>query len=248
MVLNYITSMIPATAHRSNHGVNHGSDLHLDFSKMSAEERIRWAIERFPGKAILTTSFGAQSSALLHLASRIQPNLTVLFIDTGYHFPETLSFAEDLTRRLQLNLRTYRPLLSPSEIEGRHGKIWEKGPEGLEKFHEIIRVEPLRRALQELDPGLWIAGLRRASSESRQKMDFLSRQDSRYKFLPLLDWSDRDLGQYLKTHSLPYHPLWAQGYVSIGDRVTTKRLDEVSDPSQLRHFGWKRECGIHDRV
>ena len=222
--------------------------LHEDFSKKSAEDRIRWAIQRFPEKAILTTSFGAQSSALLHLATQIQPDLPVLFIDTGFHFPETISFAEEITRKLKLNLKTYRPLLSAEEIESRYGQIWEKGPEGLEQFHEIIRVEPLRRALRDLNPEIWIAGLRRSSSESRQKMTFLTRQDARFKFLPLLDWSDRDLGQYLQAHSLPYHPLWAQGYVSIGDRVTTKRLDEVSDPSQLRHFGWKRECGIHDRV
>ena len=222
--------------------------LHEDFSKKSAEDRIRWAIQRFPEKAILTTSFGAQSSALLHLATQIQPDLPVLFIDTGFHFPETISFAEEITRKLKLNLKTYRPLLSAEEIESRYGQIWEKGPEGLEQFHEIIRVEPLRRALRYLNPEIWIAGLRRSSSESRQKMTFLTRQDARFKFLPLLDWSDRDLGKYLQAHSLPYHPLWAQGYVSIGDRVTTKRLDEVSDPSQLRHFGWKRECGIHDRV
>lgn len=239
--------MIPAAAaKRKSH--TSGDDFHENFDKKSAQERIQWAIQKFPRKAILTTSFGAQSSALLHLAAQIQPDLPVLFIDTGYHFPETISFAEELTKRLKLNLHTYRPILSPAEIESRYGQIWEKGPEGLEQFHEIIRVEPLRRALRDLDPEIWIAGLRRASSESRQKMDFLTRQDARFKFLPLLDWSDRDLGQYLQTHSLPYHPLWAQGYVSIGDRVTTKRLDEVSDPSQLRHFGWKRECGIHDRV
>jgi phosphoadenosine phosphosulfate reductase len=56
------------------------------------------------------------------------------------------------------------------------------------------------------------------------------------------------VGEYLRQHSLPYHPLWSKGYVSIGDRVTTKRLDEVNDPAQLRHFGWKRECGIHEKV
>lgn len=235
----------PATKKR-HHGA--GDSFHEDFDRKSAEERMQWALSQFPGRAILTTSFGAQSSALLHLATQIQPDLPVLFIDTGYHFPETISFAEEITRRLKLNLKTYRPLLSPSEIESRYGQIWEKGPEGLEQFHEIIRVEPLRRALRDLNPEIWIAGLRRSSSESRQKMSFLTHQEARFKFLPLLDWSDRDLGQYLQTHSLPYHPLWAQGYVSIGDRVTTKRLDEVSDPSQLRHFGWKRECGIHDRV
>jgi len=240
--------MIPVFSIKGTNEENVGLIPEAGFEKMSAENRIRWAIEAFQAKAVLTTSFGAQSSALLHLSTQIKSDIPVLFIDTGYHFPETISFADELRKRLHLNLKTYRPLLSPTEIESRYGRLWEKGPEGLEQFHEIIRVEPLRRALRDLEPKIWIAGLRRSSSESRNKMSFLIRQDARLKFLPLLDWSDRDLGQYLKEHSLPYHPLWAQGYTSIGDRVTTKRLDEVSDPAQIRHFGWKRECGIHDRV
>jgi phosphoadenosine phosphosulfate reductase len=214
----------------------------------SPEERLRWAIEAFPGQVILTTSFGAQSAALLHLATRIQPDFPIVFIDTGYHFPETIDFSKTLMKKLNLNLSVYRPLLSPKEIEAAHGRVWEKGQDGLEKFHEIIRVEPLRRALQELNPKVWVAGLRKSSSESRQKLSVLSENESRFKLLPVLDWTDRDIGDYLKKHSLPYHPLWAKGYVSIGDRVTTKRLDEVSDPSQLRHFGLKRECGIHERI
>jgi phosphoadenosine phosphosulfate reductase len=216
--------------------------------KKSPEERLRWAIETFRGHVILTTSFGAQSAALLHLAAQIQPDLPIVFIDTGYHFPETIDFSKTLMKKLNLNLSVYCPLLSPTEIEAAHGRVWEKGQDGLEKFHEIIRVEPLRRALQELNPKVWVAGLRKSSSESRQKLSVLSENESRFKLLPVLDWTDRDIGDYLKKHSLPYHPLWAKGYVSIGDRVTTKRLDEVSDPSQLRHFGLKRECGIHERI
>ena len=233
MVLSYNASMIPEVE---------------QIEERSAEERLRWAIEAFPGQVILTTSFGAQSAALLHLATRIQPDFPIVFIDTGYHFPETLDFAATLKKTLNLNLSTYQPLLSPNEIEGTHGRLWEKGHHGLEKFHEIIRVEPLRRALQELNPKVWAAGLRKSSSESRSKLAVLSKNESRLKLLPILDWTDRDIGNYLKKHSLPYHPLWEKGYISIGDQVTTKRLDEVSDASQLRHFGLKRECGIHERV
>ncbi len=205
-------------------------------------------MESFGPRALLTSSFGAQSAAFLHLVTRVAPQIPVLFIDTGYHFPETLAFSRDLANRLNLNLKVYRPLLSPEEIEGRHGKLWASGPEGLSQFHEIIRVEPLRRAFQELEPAIWLAGLRRTGSEHRQKQEILSRQDSRWKLLPILEWSDQEVGRYLQTHSLPFHPLWEEGYVSIGDRVTTKRIDEVSDPREIRHFGWKRECGLHDRV
>ena len=221
---------------------------HLELVKKSPQDRLRWAVDSFPGKVAFTTSFGAQSAAFLHLATQISPTIPVIFIDTGYHFPETLAFASELTARLGLNLKTYRPLLTPSQIESQHGLLWQDGPSGLEKFHEIIRVEPLQRALAELNPSVWVAGLRGSSSPSRQSLDILVRKKARYKLLPILEWTDRDIGLYLKEHSLPYHPLWAQGYISIGDRVTTKRLDEVSDPAELRHFGWKRECGIHEKV
>ena len=219
-----------------------------DLESKSATERMEWAIGNYRDQIVLTTSFGAQSAAFLHLATQENPNLPILFIDTGYHFPETLLFAEELTKKLNLNITTVQPLLTPQQLEKKHGRLWEMGPVGLEKFHEIVRVEPLRRVLSELNPTLWVAGLRRTSSESREKLSVISSSQSRLKLLPLLDWSDRQIGDYLRLHSLPYHPLWAKGYISIGDRVTTKRLDEVNNPSQLRHFGWKRECGIHEKV
>jgi phosphoadenosine phosphosulfate reductase len=219
-----------------------------DLESKSATERMEWAIRNYRDQMVLTTSFGAQSAAFLHLATQQNPSLPILFIDTGYHFPETLLFAKELTKKLNLNVTTVRPLLTPQQLEEEHGRLWEMGPPGLEKFHEIIRVEPLRRALSDLNPILWVAGLRRTSSESREKLSVISSSQSRLKLLPLLDWSDRQVGDYLRLHSLPYHPLWSKGYVSIGDRVTTKRLDEVNDPSELRHFGWKRECGIHEKV
>ena len=240
--------MIQTPAETGGAAKDKSSIIPLEVISKGPEERIRWATKKFPEQALVTTSFGAQSAAFLHMVSKVAPEIPVLFIDTGYHFPETLSFAKALTERLGLNLKTYQPRLSPQQIESQYGRLWEEGPASLEKFHEIIRVEPLRRALAELNPQIWLAGLRRSGSEHRQKQEVLSRQDARWKLLPILEWSDREVGEYLGRHSLPYHPLWEKGYVSIGDRVTTKRLDEVADPSQLRHFGWKRECGLHDRV
>ena len=240
--------MIPEVAPKKSRGE---IDLPLALEELRGKapaQRVQWARENFPKESVVTTSFGAQSAAFLHLVSQAFPKIPVIFIDTGYHFPETLTFSQELTETLGLNLQIYRPRISPEEIESRHGRLWEQGPEGLEKFHEIIRVEPLRRAWGELHPKIWLAGLRRSGSDHRQKQEILSRQDSRWKLLPILEWSDRDVGTYLQAHHLPYHPLWSQGYVSIGDRVTTKRLDEVKDHRELRHFGWKRECGLHDRV
>jgi len=244
MVLSYIARMIIDSTKKGGFSLENLPDL----ESKSASDRMEWASSNYAGQLILTTSFGAQSAAFLHIATRKNPKLPILFIDTGYHFPETLDFAEKLTKELSLNITTVRPHLTPQQLEKKYGRLWEMGPAGLVKFHEIIRVEPLRRALSELNPKLWVAGLRRTSSESREKLSVISSSQSRIKLLPLLDWSDRQIGDYLRLHSLPYHPLWSQGYISIGDRVTTKRLDEVNDPSELRHFGWKRECGIHEKV
>jgi len=244
MVSGYIASMILGLSDKKTVT----KEVLPDLEEVTALQRMEWANLNYPGKILLTTSFGAQSAAFLHLAIQIKKDVPLLFIDTGYHFPETLEFAKELTKKLNLNLKTVRPLLTPEEIEQKHGKLWEMGPKGLEKFHEIVRVEPLRRAMNEIDPQLWVAGLRRTSADSRKELSVISQNQSRIKLLPILDWTDRQVGEYLRQHSLPYHPLWSQGYVSIGDRVTTKRLDEVNDPTQLRHFGWKRECGIHEKV
>ena len=244
MVSGYIASMILGLSNKKTIT----KEVLPDLEEVTALQRMEWANLNYPGKILLTTSFGAQSAAFLHLAIQIKKDVPLLFIDTGYHFPETLEFAKELTKKLNLNLKTVRPLLTPEEIEQKHGKLWEMGPKGLEKFHEIVRVEPLRRAMNEIDPQLWVAGLRRTSADSRKELSVISQNQSRIKLLPILDWTDRQVGEYLRKHSLPYHPLWSKGYVSIGDRVTTKRLDEVDDPAQLRHFGWKRECGIHEKV
>ena len=93
-----------------------------DLLSKNPKERVEWVTKVFPRQAILTTSFGAQSAAFLHLVSQVIPEIPVVFIDTGYHFPETLSFSQTLVQKLNLNLKTYRPLLSPKQIESRHGR------------------------------------------------------------------------------------------------------------------------------
>ncbi len=211
-----------------------------------ASERIAWAHQRFGSGLVLSTSFGAQSAVMLHLATRVQPSIPVVFIDTGYLFPETYRFADELTSRLSLNLRVYRSAQSPAWIEARHGKLWEKGAEGLAAYNQIVKVEPMQRALSELGATAWLAGLRRTQSGSREALEVLGLQDGRAKILPILDWTDRDIHRYLTEHGLPYHPLWEQGYVSIGDVHTTRPLTGNMTAEETRFFGIKRECGIHD--
>jgi phosphoadenosine phosphosulfate reductase len=215
-------------------------------SDAPAAERVRWAVEQFGGSLVMSTSFGAQSAVMLHLATRIVPNIPVVFVDTGYLFPETYRFADLLRDRLRLNLKVYRAVESPAWIEARHGRLWEKGAEGIDAYNQIAKVEPMQRALSELGARAWLAGLRRSQSSSRGSLPVVGIQDGRTKILPIVTWSDRDVHRYLSENDLPYHPLWEKGYVSIGDVQTTRPLTADITAEETRFFGIKRECGIHD--
>jgi phosphoadenosine phosphosulfate reductase len=212
----------------------------------TAEERIAWALQRHPGAVVLSTSFGAQAAVMLSLAHRVAPGIPVVLIDTGYLFPETYRFADELVDRLKLNLKVYRPELSSAWTEARHGRLWEQGVEGLETYNRLAKVEPMRRALRELGAQAWLAGLRRVQATSREELAVVALQDGRLKIHPILDWSDREVHRYLEAHHLPYHPLWEKGYVSIGDIHTSRPLTADLTPEQTRFFGLKRECGLHE--
>lgn len=222
--------------------VLHDADLAL----LSAPERVRAVLDTQPGQAILSSSFGAQAAVSLHLVTREAPDIPVVLIDTGYLFPETYRFVDELTERLALNLHVVRPELSPAWIEARHGALWEKGRDGIEAYNRLAKVAPMRRALDDLNASIWFAGLRRGQSASRKDTPFVQRTGHRLKVHPIADWSDRDVYRYLTKHKLPYHPLWERGYVSIGDTHTTKPIQDVDDATQTRFFGLKRECGLHE--
>ncbi len=176
---------------------------------------------------------------------RQKPDVPVVLIDTGYLFPETYRFADELTERLQLNLQVFRPLVSRAWMEARHGRLWEQGLVGIEQYNSLRKVEPMKRALKELGVGTWFTGLRRVQATSRANAPVLQQREDRWKINPIVDWTDRDVWQYMKQHDLPYHPLWEQGYVSIGDFHTTRRWEPGMREEDTRFNGLKRECGIH---
>lgn len=215
---------------------------------LDAEQRVAWALEHGPGTAALSSSFGAQSAVTLHLLTRQRPDIPVILVDTGYLFPETYRFADELVARLDLNLQVYRPLVSRAWMEARHGRLWEQGVVGLDNYNQLRKVEPMRRALDELGVGTWFTGLRRSQSASRADTPIVQQRGNRLKISPIADWSDRDIWQYLKKHDLPYHPLWHEGYVSIGDFHTTTRWEPGMRDEDTRFFGLKRECGIHEDI
>lgn len=216
--------------------------------QLDAESRVSWALEQFRQRIVLSSSFGAQSAVSLHLVTSQQPDIPVILVDTGYLFPETYRFVDELTQRLDLNLHVFRPRLSPAWQEARYGKLWEQGVEGLDRYNLMNKVQPMQRALGELGADAWFAGLRRQQSSSRNERQVLEQQNGRIKVHPIIDWTDRDVYQYLTRHGLPYHPLWHEGYVSIGDVHTTRRLADGMNEEDTRFFGLKRECGLHELV
>ena len=219
--------------------------LNAAFVDLAAEKRVELAAETLPQNLVLSSSFGAQSAVALHLLNSIVPNLPVILIDTGYLFPETYEFVSAMTDRLDLNLHVYTPRMTAAMQEAMYGQRWLDGVEGLDAYNHDNKVEPMQRALAELQAGTWFSGIRRSQAASRAETPFVQIKDRVAKVSPLADWSDRDVFEYLQRHDLPYHPLWHEGFISIGDVHTTKSLAEVNDPSETRFFGLKRECGLH---
>lgn len=217
-----------------------------DLDKASAEERVRWAVETFGDGLVMTTSFGIQAAVMLHLVTRIAPRIPVIFIDTGYLFPETYRFARDLTEKLDLNIKKFVPAMTAAEQEALHGKQWEQGLDGLKRYNFINKVEPMDRAVRELGATAWLAGLRRTQSSTREALPVVQRQNKITKVHPILDWDNRRIHQYLTQHGLPYHPLWEEGYVSVGDWHSTSKLLDGMKEEETRFGGLKRECGLHE--
>ena len=213
---------------------------------LSAEARVSIALAELPGVHVLSSSFGAQSAVLLHMLTQQAPDIPVVLVDTGYLFPETYAFIAQLRERLSLNLHVFSNAMSPAMQEAMYGQRWLQGLDGLEAYNRDNKVQPMQRALHELNAGTWFTGLRREQAASRAATPFVQVKDGRFKVAPIADWSDKDVYNYLQDHDLPYHPLWHQGYISIGDVHTTRSVHEVDDAAQVRFFGLKRECGLHE--
>ncbi|PWI31897.1 phosphoadenosine phosphosulfate reductase [Vibrio albus] len=224
----------------------HLAEINAELESMTAQQRVQWALEHLEGNFVLSSSFGIQGALMLHLVTQEKPDIPVILTDTGYLFPETYQFIDELTERLQLNLKVFRATESPAWQEARYGQLWEQGVEGIEKYNRINKVEPMRRAFNELQAGTWFSGLRREQAGSRANLPVLAIQNGVFKFLPVIDWTNKDVHYYLKEHDLPYHPLWDQGYLSVGDTHTTQKWEPGMSEEETRFFGLKRECGLHE--
>ncbi len=222
------------------------AQINVQLEQLNASERIKWALENLEGTSAVSSSFGVQGAVMLHLLTEAEPDIPVILTDTGYLFPETYQFIDQLQERLSLNLKVYRSAYSTGWQEARYGKLWEQGVEGITQYNKLNKVEPMRRALQELDVSVWFSGLRREQSSSRKELPILSIQNGVFKFLPIIDWTNDDVDNYLERNDLPYHPLKEEGYLSIGDTHTSQKWQPGMKEEETRFFGLKRECGLHE--
>ncbi len=195
---------------------------------------VAWAHERFGDGLVLASSF--QDSVLVDIAAKAAPGVEVVFLDTQYHFAETLWYVEQVRRRYDLNLRVMRPEVEPDDL-------WKRDLEGC---CAARKVEPLSRALE--GKAAWITGLRRVDAPTRAKAPVVSWDAARglVKINPLAAWTDEDMAGYAADHGLLEHPLASQGYPSIGCWPCTRAVAPGEDPRAGRWSGsGKVECGLH---
>ena len=201
--------------------------------------------ENMLGDAAIVSSFGAESAVLLHLIAQIDSNVPVLFLDTGKHFPETITYREELRERLGLtDLRILTPDPALVDQKDNTGLRWSYDPDGC---CEIRKVLPLREALAPFDAQF--TGRKAFQSTTRTALPRFEIEDGRLKVNPLANWDRARLDAYMVEHNLPVHPLVELGYPSIGCSPCTSKVASGEDPRSGRWKGWdKVECGIHTEV
>lgn len=217
--------------------------LNQRFEAAPPIEIIRWAVDAFSPEVALTSSFGAKSAGLIHMAVQVDPNISVRFVDTGFLFPETLQFMEDLRRRFHLNVSVFHTRMDVEQFKREHAHL----PPGHPDYCcGEYKVEATRRALAGLR--CWITGISRSDVITRADTPFVQVLDNGLtKVAPLAAWTPKALDAYMMAHNLPYHPLWDQGYTSIGCYPCTQKPIDPNDPRSGRWAGQqKTECGIHE--
>ena len=210
-----------------------------------ALEILRVAItEEFAGRIALVSSFGAESAALLHLVAQVDKSLPVIFLETGKHFAQTLSYRKKLANQLGLtDVRDIRPSAEGIAARDPAGDLWKRDADAC---CTLRKVEPLEPALGEFDA--WITGRKQFHGGGRMHLPAFEASPAHIKVNPLVRWSKADIDAYFEEHELPAHPLIAQGYPSIGCWPCTHPAAAGEDVRAGRWRGAaKTECGIHGR-
>jgi len=219
------------------------SALREQFGDLDGEDLLRAMIDSdVIDRIALVSSFGAESAVLLHMVSRIKPDLPVIFLDTRKLFGETLRYRDDLIAKLGLTgIRTIRPDEDEVKAQDGNGLLWARDPDAC---CALRKTRPLNKALDEFDA--WITGRKHFHSEGRAALPTIEHDGKHVKLNPLVKWNAEKISAYMKEHDLPPHPLVAEGFLSIGCMPCTRRVEAGEDVRAGRWSGIaKTECGIH---
>ncbi|MDP3920050.1 MAG: phosphoadenylyl-sulfate reductase [Candidatus Omnitrophota bacterium] len=219
--------------------------LNREFENKTQQEIVDWAAKEFAGRIAITSSFGPESGVLLHMLSRADKTVPVLFLETGYHFPETLAYRDKLAGLFGLkNVIDLRAdSARKAEIVAKHeGVPYDRDPD---LCCQINKVEPLDEAIKGYEA--WMSGIRRHQTDYRKSIRFVEEYEGEiYKISPLANFTSRDAWWYLNEHNIPQHPLYERGYLSIGCWPCTRAAQPGDDERAGRWAGkTKTECGIH---
>ncbi|KAF0684055.1 Aste57867_23976 [Aphanomyces stellatus] len=242
---------LPASQSRDTSLLSPASIAHLNATlrHKSAAEIVAWAHATFGPSLALSSSFGMQSAVMLHLVTHIAPAIPVVWVDTGYLPPETYAFAAALTQRFRLNLHTTQATMSAARMEALHGKLWgvDASADAHRLYGRLRKVEPMERALRELNTTALLVGLRADQTTHRQGLDVVHVHKGRLKICPILHWSDANVDAYMAAHDLPYHPLKDLGYHTVGDAHSSRPVtaDDGDNVRATRFHGKTQECGLH---
>jgi phosphoadenosine phosphosulfate reductase len=229
-------------AYEGSDDVGEAAELNARLRDATPQEILRAAVERFGDKLALVSSFGSESAVLLHMAAQVDPSITVLFLDTGMLFGQTLDYRQQLAAKLGLtDVRDLRPQYQDLAIHDPSADLWKVDTDACCNIRKVL---PLDRALQGFEG--WVTGRKRFQGGERLRLKVVEQGEHQIKFNPLANWSKEQLDAYVVEHDLPAHPLVAFGYPSIGCWPCTNPVEEGEDIRAGRWAGQdKTECGIH---
>ena len=223
------------------------AELNAKFQDAEPQEIVKWAVEQFGTRVAMTSSFGADSMCTIHLATGVMPNIPIIFINTGYLFPETLAFMEQMRAEHGLNVIEFHTHNDPVVWLTVNGEPDPKRRNNRDACCAANKDAVSDRAMKTLAPAAYFRGVRAGQTAQRSAMKVIEWMD-RYQawaISPILRWSSKDVFAYMKQHHLPHHPLWEKGYVSIGCMPCTRAVGEGEDERAGRWAGSdKKECGI----
>jgi phosphoadenosine phosphosulfate reductase len=217
--------------------------LNMQFRYAKGEDILSWVIENIYPDAAMTSSFQASGVVLIDMIREIQPDFPIFFIDTGYHFPETLEFRDRLVHEWNLNVQTIKPQKRKSDSRE---PLYKRDPDSCCRLN---KVEPLKKLKRRLNVSAWLSGVRRDQNSNRLSFDMFMHDKKGYvRIHPLIHWSRNKIWSYIYAKKLPFHPLYDRGYTSIGcfpPECTIKSLSEKSPRSGRWPENEKTECGLH---